>query len=120
MLKYRLSYTAVLQSWDHPGSTQSLDPLSHNIPEHQNYTSSPGIVQGLPNSLAKSIPEHWSYALQLRWQSWDCPGTTNPHGIPVSDYPRTLELHQQSRDYPGTTNSLVPVYHGIPEHHQTP
>jgi len=65
MSKYRLGYTAVLQFWDHPGSTQSLDPLSHSIPEHQSYTSSPGIVQGLPNSLAKSIPEHWSYTLQF-------------------------------------------------------
>jgi len=115
MSKYCLGYTAVLQSWDHPGSTQSLDPLSHSIPEHQSYTSSPGIVQGLPNSLAtlcQSIPALCSYA--------GSPGIVQELPTPVSDYPRTLELHQQSRDYPGTTNSLVPLYHGIPGHHQTP
>ena len=76
------------------GVTKSLDPLCHSIPEHQSYTSSPGIVQGLPNPLAPT----------------------------VSEYPRTLELYQQSRDnnslapmYHSIPEPLTTLYQSTPE-----
>ena len=119
-LKVRVIHVRVLpglhwQSWDFPGSTQSLEPLCQSIPEQQSYIGSPKIVQGLPNPLAtlcQSIQPHCSYTgsaeiipgLPTPWyplypRAPPVPLTTLYH----AEYSRMPKLHHQSQDCPGTS-----------------
>ena len=99
------------QSWDFPGSTQSLEPLCQSIPEHQSYIGSPKIVLGLPNLLAtlcQSIQAHFSYT-----------GSAGIiPGLPIPWYP--CMIVSQSTGSPriiqGLANTLGPLCQSILEH----
>ena len=120
------------QSRDCPGmATQPLGPLCQSIPEHQSYTSSPGIVLGwLPNPwdlsgrvsqnarVTPAVPglsrDGYPTTLSERQSYTGSPGIvpgSDDYPTPgtfLSEYPRTPELHQQSWDgYPTPVTSLA-------------